>query len=362
MTIEEERMRRAKTSAILLSLLLMAGNLLAVQSTQVAELKNISYEKKDNQIHVKIEYPPNIPYDSFSLMNPNRLVLDFMGIRTVMSQAMIEIDQMGILSIRSALNRPGVARVVFNFTDDVPQYRIEETESGLTLTFWEEEKYMVRREPEQLVQETVKPPVEERIKPKPMAKKPIQPETKQTRYVDETAVKTKKNMSLGFSAGYLTLQDDVFTETYGEGGVFFKGEYAVVLPMNVESFDIWTGFTLFQMNGKTSITQEDLKLKITNLSVALRYLHTFSKFTPFAGAGIDYIVYKEILPEDYMIGSVGGSDLGFHIQGGVYYNALPYLSLKVHIKYLWSKADADGLEVNLGGVEYGAGLVFRFNL
>ena len=352
-------MRRVKATAILLPLFLFATHLFAVQTSQVAELKNIDFEKKGNQIEVKIEYPPNIPYDSFSLMNPNRLVLDFMGIRTVSSMPMIGINEMGIVSIRSALNRPGVARVVFNFTDAIPQYRIEETESGLTITFWEEER---QAEPEHVVKETAKPPVEEKAKPKPEPKKPVKPEKQYTSYADEEAAGVKKNMALGLSAGYLTLQDDAFAETYGEGGFFFKGEYSVVLPVKVDSFDIWTGFTLFQMTGKTSITQEDITLKLTNLSVAVRYLRTFSKFRPFVGVGIDYIVFKEILPEDYVIGSVGGSDLGFHLQGGTYFDALPNLSLKVHIKYLWSTADADGLEVNLGGVEYGAGLVFRFNL
>jgi len=355
-------MRRVKTSAILLSLLLFAGNLLAVQATQAADLKNIRYEKKGSQIEFLVEYPADIPYDSFSLMNPNRLVLDFMGIRTVSSPAMIPVGQMGIESVRSALNRPGVARVVFNFTDNVPQYRIEETESGLTITFWEEEIDMTRREPEQVVKKTLIPPVEEKTRPEPKAKKPVQPQTRYTSYDKDVAPEEQKNMSLGFSAGYLTIQDDTFAEVYGEGGIFFKGEYSVVLPVKVESFDIWTGFTYFQMEGETTLTQEALTLRITNLSLALRYLHRFSKFEPFVGAGIDYIVYKEILPEDYVIGSVGGSDLGFHVQGGVYFDALPYLSLKAHIKYLISKADADGLEVNLGGVEYGAGLVFRFNL
>lgn len=352
-------MRRTKTSAILLSLFLFATNLIAVQATQVAELKSISYEKKGSQIEVKIEYPSNIPYDSFSLMNPNRLVLDFMGIRTVSSMPMVGINQMGILSIRSALNRPGVARVVFNFTDETPQYRIEETESGLTITFWEEEIHTAQREPEREVQETVKPPVVEKSKIKPETKKPTRPEPRYTRDAAENS--TRKNMALGFTAGYLALQDDTFAEAYGEGGVFFKGEYSVVLPVKVESFDIWTGFTYFQMNGKTTVTQEDLTLKITNLSLAFRYLPTFKKFTPFAGVGIDYIVYKEILPEDYIIESVGGSDLGFHVQGGTYFDALPYLSLKVHIKYLWSKVEVEEQEINLGGVEYGAGLVFRFN-
>jgi hypothetical protein len=354
-------MRRVKTSAILLTLILFATHLLAAQVTQVAELKNIDFTKKGDRIEVQIEYPSNIPYDSFSLMNPNRLVLDFMGIRTVSSMPMIAINDMGITSIRSALNRPGVARVVFNFTDETPQYRIEETETGLIITFWKEERYMQQREPEQVVRETVKPPEEEQVTTKPRPKKPARTESREQSDVEGNSSNGKKNMALGFTAGYLTLQDDAFTETYGEGGFFFKGEYSVALPLKVESIDIWTGFTLFQMTGLTSITQEELKLKMTNLSVALRYLKSFSKFTPFIGAGIDYIVYKEILPEDFLIGSVGGSDLGFHIQGGTYYDVLPYLSLKVHARYLWSKADVDGLEVNLGGVEYGGGLIFRFN-
>jgi hypothetical protein len=38
--------------------------------------------------------------------------------------------------------------------------------------------------------------------------------------------------------------------------------------------------------------------------------------------------------------------------------------LKVHIKYDWAKATAatEEEEVNLGGVEYGIGFVFWFNL
>jgi len=286
-------MRRVKTSAILVSLLFLATNLAAVHATQVADLKSIHFEKKENQIEVNIEYPSNIPYDSFSLMNPNRLVLDFMGIRTVSSMPMIEINEMGIVSIRSALNRPGVARIVFNFTSEIPQYKIEETESGLTITFWKETEIMEQKEPEQLVQEPVKPPVEEKPKLTPEIKKPAQAKKKSMRYNEK--IPRKKMMAFGFTAGYLTLQDAAFEETYGKGGVFFKGEYSFYLPRKVDSFDVWTGFTLFQMNGKTSITEEDLTLKMTNLSLALRYLRTFSKFTPFVGAGIDYIVYKEIL-------------------------------------------------------------------
>jgi len=356
-------MRRMKTSAILLSLLIVATNLVAAQDSQMAELRSIQYEKKDSQIEVIVNYPSDIPYDSFSLMNPHRLVLDFMGIRTVSSAPMIDINELGIVSIRSALNRPGVARIVFNFTDETPRYRIEDTESGMTITFWkdaETEAGMEQEEPEPVVRKPVKPPVEEKKEPAPTAKKPVETETTPAYYRNEDTNSTEKIMAIGFSAGYLTLQDDAFTDAYGEGGVFFKGEYSFYLPLRTKSLDIWTGFTFFEKTGKTSITQEDLTLKMTDLSLALRYLRTFSKFRPFVGAGIDYVVYKEYLPEDYMIESVGGSELGFHVQGGTYFDPLPYLSLKIHVKYLWCTATENEVEVNLGGVEYGAGLVFRF--
>jgi outer membrane protein W len=357
-------MQRAKTPAIVLLLFLFATSFLVAQATQIAELKSVKFEKRDNQIEVNIEFPRHISYDSFSLMNPNRLVLDFIGIRAVSTAPQIAINEMGILSIRSALNRPGVARVVFNFEDETPLYRLEESESGLTITFWEETRAVDERgsgsKPAPISQKTEKPSQAEMTKTKIEEEKP-------TMVSEDTAKNSGdyteiKKMGLGFSAGYLTLQDSAFNDAYGEGGTFFKGEYSLILPIKIQSFDIWAGFTYFEKNGKTSITQEDIKLRMTNFSLAFRYLHKFSKFTPFAGVGIDYIAYKEILPEDFMIESVGGTDLGYHVQGGVFFDALPYLSIKAHIKYLWSKTEVEGYEINFGGVEYGAGLIFRFNL
>jgi opacity protein-like surface antigen len=293
-------------------------------------------------------------------MNPNRLVLDLMGVRTVSSPSMVEINELGLVSIRSALNRPGVARVVFNFSDEIPQYRIEETGSGLAITFWKETMGEREMEPEARATKPVEPEKKEEPKITPVTKKTTKPAEEVRSYREEPS--KKKMMALGFSAGYQAFQDEAFKEAYGEGGVFFQGEYSFYLPLNVESFDIWTSFAYFKKAGKTSVTQEDLELKITDLAIALRYLRTFSMFTPFVGAGIDYVVYKEILPEDFMVESVGGSTLGFHLQGGTYFNLLPNLSLKVQIKYLWAKTTENEIEVNLGGIKYGAGLVFRFNL
>ncbi len=358
-------MQRVKITAILLSLLFIASNFLAAQNTQEAELEDISFQKVDQEIKVIIQFPGGLSYESFSLMNPNRLVLDFFGIQTVSSPSMIEINELGIVSIRSALNRPGVARVVFSFTDEIPHYRIEETETGLTIIFRKEakiEEIVAEKEPEEEIKKEVKPEEKEPPKIKPREKIPPEPEKKPAPYPKPTEDHLVKKMSLGFSSGYSAFQDRIFQEIYGEGGVFFKGEYSLLLPIDIEIFDIWTSFTYFKKKGKTTVTEEDLELKITTFSLALRYLKKISRFTPFAGAGIDYIVYKEILPEEFIIASVSGSDIGFHLQGGIYFDLLPSLALKAHLRYLWSKTTEDEVTVNLGGVEYALGLVFRFNL
>ncbi len=348
-------MHKVKITAILLSLLLFAGNFLAAQNTQEARLEDIDFQKANQEIKVFIQFSERISYDSFSLMNPNRLVLDFFGIQAVSSPSMIEINELGIVSIRSALNRPGVARVVFNFTDEIPHYQMKETETGLTVIFSKEAKT------EEMVTEEKKEPEEKIRKEVPPVKKEP-PKIQQQEKERERPQESVKKMGLGFSSGYSAFQDSVFKETYGEGGVFFKIEYSFILPIDVKSIDIWTSFNYFKKTGETTFTKEDLELRITTFSLAVRYLKKMSKFTPFAGAGIDYIVYKEMLPEEFTVGSVSGSDTGFHIQGGTYFDILPSLSLKAHIKYVWSKTTKGEITVNLGGIEYGLGLVFRFNL
>jgi opacity protein-like surface antigen len=357
-------MFKAKNMLIVLSALLFITIFLKAQQESSNTLAKISFQKAYDKIEVFIECSESTPYDSFSLMNPNRLVIDFFGINQVSSEPMIDINEMNILGIRSALNRPGVARVVFNFTEKIPLYSIEERDNGLLVLFWEEKTELDKMEPAK----EEKMPIEEAemiAKPAPKKDTESKPETKKdakpTVKVSLTEA-AKKKMAFGFSSGFSAFQDAAFKEAYGQGGVFFKGEYSFFFPGDVKNFDIWTGVTYFQKKGTMTITEEDIKIHMTTFSLALRYLRAYSRFTPFVGIGIDYIVYKETLPEDFMLTSVGGSDLGFHAQGGVYYDISPLLSLKVHIRYLMSKTTENDIEINLGGIEYGLGLIFRFNL
>ena len=363
-----------KHEKMLFALLVLFSMTAFLGANQVSSdtLSKISWQQTDDQIEVLIECPRNTPYDNFSLMNPNRLVIDLMGITQVTSAAMIEIDEMNILSVRSALNRPGVARVVFNFGDRVPLYRIEEKDNGLQVIFLENEAELSTLEPareekparektEMVAEtaqqkETVSRP--DRVKISRPAATSSRSESRENAAPDTA----KKKMAVGFSSGYSAFQDTAFKEAYGEGGVFFKGEFSFYLPGTTNNLDIWTGVSYFQKDGQLTFTKESIQLQMTTFSLAVRYLKSFDRFTPFGGIGIDYIVYKEILPEDFMVASTGGSHLGFHVQAGVYYDVLPALSFKAQLRYIWSKTTENDIEVNLGGIEYGLGIIYRFNL
>jgi outer membrane protein W len=367
--LEEEKMSEHKRTFFLCMVLLFIGGFLGANQETNTELVNISFKKTDQQMEVTVETKGDVSYESFSLLNPNRLVIDFFGIEQVSSPALLDVNQMNITSIRSALNRPGVGRVVFNFTEDFPSYEIKDSENAIVILFWTEalERREIKTEqvekPPQKVEEVFEPvkKKEERVPEeidKAEPKKKVVPREQKRAEVKNH----RKKMAFGVSAGYLALQDDAFRDAYGEGGIFFRGEYSFLLPISVESIDVWTGMSYFQKGGTFPITEEELKLRITTFSFALRYLKKMSRFSPFLGAGIDYIVYKETYPEDFIIESVGGSTLGFHGQAGTYIDVIPNLSFKIHIKYNFAKTTENELEVNLGGPEYGASIVFRFDL
>jgi len=358
-----------KRTAVATALILILSSLPSLLASQGVELKDIRVQKTADKIEVAISLTASTPYESFSLMNPNRLVLDFSGVEKVSSPPMIDIQALGMLSVRSALNRPGVARVVFNFSDEIPSYQIREKDAVVSILFWREAAEEKATPAPQLKQPEKEPPAKEKIQS--LAAAPVQRETKKPRTIEHKPATvppspavspSEKKMALGVTSGYLTIQDEVFSQTYGEGGAFLRGELSFQLPVQVESFDVWTAFSYYEKTGQTTFTGEDLRFTLTDLSLALRYLRRFSMFRPFIGLGIDYISYKEFLPEDFPVASVGGSDLGYHVQAGTYVDLLPALAVKVHIKYNWSKTTEDDLTVNLGGVEYGLGLAFRFNL
>jgi hypothetical protein len=336
-----------------------AGMMLA--QTEGNEIKNLQIRKLEDKLVVLVESERSVIYDSFILNNPNRLVLDFMNIEKISLQPEYDVSSFGIARIRTGKNRPSVCRIVFDIAQEFPQYRIDEVEKGLEISFWPEV-----REMEQKVQETK--PVEETVTqkkpedvPRKVEKKPAEEKPMVTPRLERlgTEQQEDKKFTIGIVSGLYLVQDEVFREVYGSSMMFFGAEYSLALP--VESMDVWFGFNYMRDKGKTTFLEEDLTLKMMHFSLAVRYVFKVNILAPFLGAGVDYITYQENYPEGFPFTSIDGSTLGFHIQGGSYFRITDALAAKLLLKYNFAKETRDDLEIQLGGLQLGVGLIYRFN-
>lgn len=176
-------------------------------------------------------------------------------------------------------------------------------------------------------------------------------------------------MGVGAYAGMYFMQDEVFQEAYGKMGLGFGGQYFFQLPLKAPSMvDFWLGFFTMSKTGAMTFTEEEIKFSLTQTSVAVRYNYKTNKFTLFVGPGIDYIIYKETLPEGFENNETNGSILGFHVQAGAMMDLLDSLAVHVFAKYNIAKATEtiinteEEYTVNLGGIQWGIGLIYRFNI
>ncbi len=349
----------------LISIIVLSTPLLFSQEVQARAIENIEFQSTENWVEISIEYDGDVDFESFMLFGPNRLAIDLPGIERVSSSPSVDVNEMGITSIRSAVYSPGVVRVVLDFSEKIPRYKIEDSENGLKIFFWKEAaaNSIALEEVEAIDKEVVKEEPDEQPTPAPLVPKtPPQEVEEEKEKKPAKADGEMRKVGVGVSIGYLALQDEVFQEVYGNGGVYYNAELSFVLPFSTRYLDVWTGVSQFQADGKSTVFQEDTRLKMTVFSLALRYLIKSTKLTPFFGLGMDYYSYKETLPEGFIVPSVGGYDLGFHIQGGVYFRITPGFFAKFLLKYNSAKTTENGIDVNLGGMEYALGLIFRFNL
>jgi len=104
----------------------------------VSELKSISYQEADKQLQVMIKVQGNFSFEIFELRQPNRLVLDLTSVGKISSEPSLQINELGVLTVRAGQFQPGVARVVFDLDEKSPLHRISQVEDGVKVIFWQE--------------------------------------------------------------------------------------------------------------------------------------------------------------------------------------------------------------------------------
>jgi len=289
------------------------------------------------------------------LIGPNRLVIDFKNVDEFLPEPSLDVSRIGVIGIRTGKPQPDINRVVFDLEEELPRYEINEVETGLEISFW-----VIKAEELEELKEEIKPPVKVKKEAKPPEKKPPKEEERAPPVKEEPweEMEEEKKFSIGVVTGIYFMQDEAFQEIYGKSTFVFGGESSITLPLKF--LDVWIGFKQMQDSGKTTFMEEDISLRMTDISLSLRCLLHLENFTPFAGPGVDYIHYKESYSGDFPLASISDSDFGFHVQGGSYYHFSDFLSAKLYLKYNVIKTTIQDLRVNLGGTEWGLGLVFRF--
>jgi hypothetical protein len=147
--------------------------------------------------------------------------------------------------------------------------------------------------------------------------------------------------------------DSDFKSIYG-GGMPYGGELSFALGKSVE---FWVGASTFTKKGKTSYMREETSLSLIPISGGLKWLILPGKtICPYLAAGAEYVLYKESAP----IGDVSANGIGWIGKGGLLVRVAGFLGIDAHAAYSSCSVKTADFTFNVGGLEFGGGIVFIF--
>ena len=370
-SVEEVNVKIKTACLVLIVCLLIQPGLTQAQEDTASVLKNITLEKSLDRLGVKLDIDIPINYESFTLFNPDRLIIDLLGITNFSCEPLIDVNNSGVIAIRTAKNQPDVTRVVFDLMEEIPSYSIEEKEDGLYIYF-EVEKPIFEELPE-AVKET--PPIKEEtkeeikqpeIKTTPPKKEPAAkkvPPLPEIKTISTPEAKMNKILTLGAGGGLYFIQDADFQDVYGKSAGYFSGEVNLFIPIKSrEGIAIALDVKSISASGLTTETEEEVKLRLLPISLAALYMRHYGRFIPFVGIGGSLFSYEETYPPSFAIPSTKGTAFGLNLQLGTYIKVAETFSFKVFFKFYDARTKENDLNINLGGNEYGLGLAYHFNL
>lgn len=165
----------------------------------------------------------------------------------------------------------------------------------------------------------------------------------------------KRQGTFELSIGNYSLTEPRFEAVYQKGGMI---EGIALSVFFIHDFDFFFEMKGFYKSGELTYTKENTHFLLVPVSLGVRYSRPWRFLCPYIGLGIDYIFYMETNP----IQSIVNYTRGFHLRGGSYIRIAENVPiwLNIRLKYTTAKTEENDLEIQLGGFEYGAGLVFVF--
>lgn len=319
-----------------------------------AVVKDIVFVASERALEVVITVMGESVSQPMVLSNPSRLVVDFAPALRIEAKSITEVNAFGMTNIRTGMFQPMIARVIFDFSGEIPAYTLQKTVAGLTVRFTRAEAPA----PKPAVQ-----PAQE--KPAPPAAKVAKPAVRQearTETADSAWPTGFYNTTFGIFGGSYSSPSADFTDVYGSDTSFQYGLNLTRTLLNAKSFQVDATFELrtFSKTGKSTLSGDEAKFSMTPITIGGRILYQAKYVMPFIGFGADFYNYEETSA----LANTTGSASGGHFQAGLYviFPKAEFLRLKIYYKYTKVTAAADGFDVGLGGPEYGVGLTFGFNI
>jgi hypothetical protein len=122
-----------KRKALPILIILVAA---ASLGAQTSELKEITYQRDGTKLVVQILVDGTFSHEILALDFPRRLVLDFTPVVKINAAPYTQIDDVGVLAIRTGQFNAQTARVVFDLADRTPSYSLAPLPGGFRISFW----------------------------------------------------------------------------------------------------------------------------------------------------------------------------------------------------------------------------------
>lgn len=123
----------ARRFALAFLLVLAAAGALAAQT---GELKEITHRRDGDKLVVEIQVGGNFWPEVSALNFPSRLILDFTPVERIAVAPYTQVDDVGVLAIRTGQFKTMTARVVFDLGERLPAYSVAPIPGGVRITFW----------------------------------------------------------------------------------------------------------------------------------------------------------------------------------------------------------------------------------
>jgi hypothetical protein len=151
---------------------------------------------------------------------------------------------------------------------------------------------------------------------------------------------------------YFGPSDSAFRDVYGSGP-----QYGAQLTRGVGArWDAWGEASRLARSGELTFTREPTKMSLLRIAAGARRRFGDGRLAPYAAAGLG--VYR--LSETNVLGSVTKAGFGVLARLGILVKIRGPVQLDAGVGYSHCQVKPAGLKVQLGGLEAGVGLAFRF--